>query len=366
MPSTAAQIKNIIFDWSGTLSDDFALSFKSTMATLKAFGGPKLTLKQYREQFTLPVRDFYGRHLKGATVQEIDRFYFEHFTSVMRQAHLYAGVKEALKECTRQKLNLFIFSTVRQDLLEEALVREGIAPFFVGASRRLAQKQRRVKGSVMDKSVEFKSFLKANNLKPDQTLYIGDMEHDIEAARAYGLHAGVFLNGYHASERLLKHAPDFVWNDQKGFASSIKHLHPVKKKGKPFALATVGALIFNQGKVLLIQTHKWGHTFGIPGGKVKYGESMVQALKREISEETGLAISNIRDALTMDSVFSKEFYSKKSHFLLVNFLADASSQNVRLNDEAQSFIWVEPQLALKMNLNEPTRELIKFYLRSRS
>jgi nucleoside triphosphatase len=58
-----------------------------------------------------------------------------------------------------------------------------------------------------------------------------------------------------------------------------------------FPEPTVGALIFNpEGKLLLVQTHKWKGKFTIPGGHVELGESLQTALEREIREETNLEL----------------------------------------------------------------------------
>lgn len=134
------------------------------------------------------------------------------------------------------------------------------------------------------------------------------------------------------------------------------------KKHKKYPLPTVGALIFNRGDIFLVQTHKWGHTFGIPGGKIELGETMKEALKREIWEETAMRIKNIRWAMVQDCVYSKEFYRKGEHFLLLNFYAESLSRHFKLNKEAESGIWVKPEVALKLRLNQPTRVLLEKYL----
>ena len=128
-------------------------------------------------------------------------------------------------------------------------------------------------------------------------------------------------------------------------------------------VATVGALISNPaGEILLVLTHKWGHTYGIPGGKIEKGEEAVAALHREIREETGLAISDVEFVLVQDCIDSPEFYVPNSHFLLFNYTARTRSTEVRLNDEAQSFIWIDPREALALHLNQPTRTLIETVL----
>ncbi len=127
-------------------------------------------------------------------------------------------------------------------------------------------------------------------------------------------------------------------------------------------LTTVGALIRNpDGQVLLIQTHKWRDTWGVPGGKVEYGETIKAALAREVLEETGLSLVRSYWGPVQEAVMSPEFY-RDAHFILLNFIALTEDSDVTLNDEAQRYVWVTPETALSYDLNTPTRILLTFYL----
>ena len=130
----------------------------------------------------------------------------------------------------------------------------------------------------------------------------------------------------------------------------------------PTPLATVGALIrAPDNRVLLVQTRKWRGTWGVPGGKIEYGETIRAALQREFLEETGLTLDKIYWGPVQEAVRSPEFY-RNAHFILLNFIALTAHTQVRLNDEAQAHVWVPPEDALAMNLNTPTRTLVQFYL----
>src|SRR5262249_16168964 len=124
-------------------------------------------------------------------------------------------------------------------------------------------------------------------------------------------------------------------------------------------IVTVGALIFDPaGRVLMVQTHKWSNLWGIPGGKIKWGESSVDALRREVKAETNLDISGIDFVLVQSCIHSKEFY-RDGHFVLVKYACDWGSEGeVKLNEEAREFRWVNLRYALEMEINQPTRKLL--------
>ncbi len=128
-------------------------------------------------------------------------------------------------------------------------------------------------------------------------------------------------------------------------------------------IVTVGALIERpDGKILLVRTHKWQNKLGVPGGKIEYGETQEAALAREILEETGLVIYDVRFVVVQESVDSPEFY-RPSHMVLLNYACrvDATDELV-LNDEAEAFLWATPSEALALDLNSPTRQLIETWI----
>jgi phosphoglycolate phosphatase len=125
-------------------------------------------------------------------------------------------------------------------------------------------------------------------------------------------------------------------------------------------ISTVGALIFNSKKeVLMIRTHKWSNKWGIPGGKIKWGETSEAALRREIKEETGLKVTDIEFVLVQDCIHSKEFYHD-AHFVLLNYTCRCVGKpRVTLNEEGQEFRWLKLADAKKLELNKPTKILLQ-------
>lgn len=113
----------------------------------------------------------------------------------------------------------------------------------------------------------------------------------------------------------------------------------------------------------MIRTHKWSDLWGIPGGKIKWGESSEAALRREIKEETNLDITGIQFVLAQDCIRSKEFY-RDAHFILLNYTGRCAGRaRVKLNHEARQFCWVPLERALELPVNQPTRRLLRVVLR---
>ncbi|MCX7850058.1 NUDIX domain-containing protein [Thermus sp.] len=127
-----------------------------------------------------------------------------------------------------------------------------------------------------------------------------------------------------------------------------------------YPIPTVGALVEQGGKVLLVRTAKWRGLWGVPGGKVEWGEALEEALRREFREEVGLELRAIRFALVQEARFSPEFH-RPTHMLLLNYFAQGVGE-VRPGEEILEWAWVAPEAALAYPLNGFTRFLVARYL----
>ena len=129
---------------------------------------------------------------------------------------------------------------------------------------------------------------------------------------------------------------------------------------------TVGALILNRkGQVLLAKSNKWQNRFTLPGGHIELGETVQEALKREINEEVGLEIEPIRFLQFQEAIYSPEFIYRK-HFVFLDFLCKAKTDRVQIdNKEIQDFLWVDPQEALEMNVEPFSKKTIAKYIETR-
>jgi len=121
---------------------------------------------------------------------------------------------------------------------------------------------------------------------------------------------------------------------------------------------TVGALIFNvEGKIFLMASPKWKGKFAVPGGHVEIGETLEQAVRREVKEETNLDVEEVQFVKFQEFILGKEFH-KPMHFLFFDFRCTTKGGNVVLNDEGTNFLWITVEEALHLPLASSTRSLI--------
>ncbi len=347
-------IRNIIFDWSGTLVDDLPAVWKATNYVLTKANRAEMSLEQFRAEFCLPFTLFYDKHAPHVPLPQLESWFHNHFEQVQDSVCELPHAREFLEFCRARKLRTFLLSTVRHD---HFAVQASVTGFDKYLDKPYI--------SVWDKRQKIHEILEENHLVPDETLFIGDMQHDIDTARHGGIHSCAVLTGYNTLDQLRTAMPDVIVehlrelrllledNDMhlKLQANHFEERHP--------PILTVGGLVFDAvDRVLMIRTRKWSDLWGIPGGKVKWGEPSVDALRREIKEETSLDISDIKFLLAQDCIHSKEFY-RDAHFVLLNYTCRLTGEpGVKLNDEAHEFLWVAVAQALKMPLNQPTRNLL--------
>jgi ADP-ribose pyrophosphatase YjhB (NUDIX family) len=79
----------------------------------------------------------------------------------------------------------------------------------------------------------------------------------------------------------------------------------------------VDCIILIDGRVLLIHRRNPPHGWALPGGFVEYGESVEEAVRREMKEETGLDLQNLRQF----RVYSDPARDTRGHVVSVVFTA---------------------------------------------
>lgn len=110
------------------------------------------------------------------------------------------------------------------------------------------------------------------------------------------------------------------------------------KERRPF-LAVRAIITDESGNVLLLKRANDSCGSGewcLPGGNIDYGQTAVDALIREIEEETSLMCSEVKFLFYLDSLPDGNLIH---HYINLFFLCSTSGQ-VRLNNESSDYAWI--------------------------
>src|SRR5579885_3383319 len=113
----------------------------------------------------------------------------------------------------------------------------------------------------------------------------------------------------------------------------------------------VKALIHNlEGKLLLLQAPKEkGAYWDVPGGRIQKNESLENALKREVYEETGIQITRIKPFVMALSSIRIPFQNGDVGLIYAFHLCDGLLDTpIRLSTEHTHFDWFEPTKAAQL------------------
>jgi phosphoglycolate phosphatase-like HAD superfamily hydrolase/ADP-ribose pyrophosphatase YjhB (NUDIX family) len=333
--------RNLIFDWSGTLVDDLGPVIEATNTVFERYNLPPFDRDNFRRQFRLPYSEFYAEFLPDIPLAELETHFRPAFNAAKTPVTILPHAREKLEWCTQHGIRAFVLTSMDTQAFERQMDDFELRHHFEATY-----------SGIIDKRDMIHRIIEQHWLKPHETAFVGDMTHDVETARHGGLSSIAVLTGYQHPEVLAAVRPDLMVPD----LEVLRKLMHRQVAARP--IATVGALIHDgAGRVLMMRTHKWSGLWGIPGGKIKRGEPSLDALTREVLEETNLQISDIEFVLNQDCIASPEFMHTE-HFILLNYIARATGTDVRLNDEAEEFLWLTPTEAIKLPLNSPTRVLL--------
>jgi 8-oxo-dGTP diphosphatase len=122
----------------------------------------------------------------------------------------------------------------------------------------------------------------------------------------------------------------------------------------------VSAAIFHAGRVLIVRrgTPPMQGVYTLPGGGVELGETLEQAIVREVREETGLAIEPIALA-GYRQVIARDADSRiERHFVILPFAARYLAGEIALNAELVEAAWLWPAELSGLNTTEGLADIV--------
>jgi 8-oxo-dGTP diphosphatase len=123
----------------------------------------------------------------------------------------------------------------------------------------------------------------------------------------------------------------------------------------------VGAVVFGDDKVLLVKrtNHPGRGLWAIPGGRVRLGETLKEAARREVKEETGIIISPKDPIYVFDLIDRDDEGGIRFHYVIVDLLADYLSGEPTPGTDASEARWISSGELKKLPVSTTTRELLR-------
>jgi phosphoglycolate phosphatase len=192
-------IRNILFDWSGTLVDDLPAVWAATNDALEKGGVKAMSLEQFRAEFCLPFPLFYERVIPHVPMPAVEEWFHESFRRAQSLVVDLPHSRDFLVFCKSKGIRMFVLSTIHEEYYRIHTQLNGFDKFI--EKPYLA---------VRDKRKVIGELLSENWLNAHETLFIGDMQHDIDTAHHGGVHSCAVLTGYNNVNQLRASNPDLI------------------------------------------------------------------------------------------------------------------------------------------------------------
>ena len=197
-PPPVSPIRQVLWDWNGTLLDDLTYAIGVRNRTFPAFGLPRIgSVAEYHRQFTFPVRRYYERAgVTDETFVAVAHAWMAEYVRGFDAVPLHGDAVETLARFAAAGVRQAVLSATRRDMLESQIARFPIRAYFtdvLGLSDIYAR----------SKEAVGLDYLARCGVPAASTLMIGDTLHDAEVARAMGTGCVLVARGHQSRETLL-------------------------------------------------------------------------------------------------------------------------------------------------------------------
>lgn len=127
---------------------------------------------------------------------------------------------------------------------------------------------------------------------------------------------------------------------------------------RPFL--AVSAAIFRDGKVLIVRRARKPalNLYSLPGGAVELGESLIDAVVREVREETQIDIEPVALAGHREAIVRDKEGRVERHFVILSFVSRWLRGEPILNSELDDARWIDPAELSAYKTTEGLAEIV--------
>lgn len=127
----------------------------------------------------------------------------------------------------------------------------------------------------------------------------------------------------------------------------------------------VGAVVIKDAKALVVKraNEPYKGQWSIPGGRVELGESLVDAVRRELREETGLDVEVGALIEVFERIQRDDEARVRYHFVIIDYLCACAGGTLCAGDDADDVRWVTSEELDGMDIRASAVAVIRKGLR---
>ena len=179
--------------------DDLPAVCQATNDVLRKAGRPAMSLDEFRSEFCLPYRGFFAKHTPEVPIDELEVWFHAAFRSCEDTVTPLPHARGFLEFCRESNLRTALLSTIGREHYFNQSAKCGFGEFLQATYL-----------GIRDKREVIGKLLTENDFKPVETMFVGDMAHDIETAKVGGVHSCAVLTGFTKAEALKESHPDLI------------------------------------------------------------------------------------------------------------------------------------------------------------
>ena len=219
----------VLFDFSGTIIDDFEVCYNANVVGLHTVTKKPLSRKLFAE-LALPITNFlnYFGIKNENDKRTLLGIYQKYYQENLDRVSLFPDVKPALKKLKDKGIKVGIVSQQLRSVILFELKRFGISEFFTDDSIIGFEDSHEQKPS----KIPIVTAMKKMGADEADTIFVGDMIQDIQAAknsnvksvaiaRENGNYKSEVHGSYHTKEMLIAENPDYVFSGLEEFVSNL-------------------------------------------------------------------------------------------------------------------------------------------------
>ncbi|MGE0172691.1 MAG: HAD family hydrolase [Oligoflexales bacterium] len=196
--------KHVIWDWNGTIVDDMEWCHTVINGILDEEGLNTITPRFYQQHFCFPVRNFYeklGFNFEVHCFDALSEKFIARYLSGADKLGLRSGVKSIFQAIRNLKITQSILSASNESYLASMVKSYDIHHWFdhvFGLNNHHAS-------SKIERGLDLMGH---TNCRKEDTILIGDTDHDVEVAEALGIDVVLLQSGHQCPDKLKQTFPE--------------------------------------------------------------------------------------------------------------------------------------------------------------